>query len=151
MERESFEDEEVADLLNRAYVSIKVDREEHPDLDAVFMETAMMMNQRGGWPLNLILTPERKPFYAATYIPKRGSSYTPGMMELLPQIEEIWGNEPQKFIDIADQVVRALEKGNAAGDPEILEMVEQTLQQMRAGGIYDHIGFGFHRSAKRMI
>ena len=87
MERESFEDEEVAELMNRAYISIKVDREERPDLDAVFMETAMMMNRNGGWPLNLILTPDGKPFFAATYIPRNAGAYSSGMMELLPQIE----------------------------------------------------------------
>jgi len=203
MERESFEDGEVAVLMNRAYVSVKVDREERPDLDAVFMEAAMLLNRRGGWPLNLILTPAGKPFFAATYIPRTGNSYTAGMMELLPQIEEIWRNDPQSILDRAEQIVQALrgENGKAlpvsspvpsgnrlngirkaaladfkerfdrdyggfypepkfpqpqnllfllreyhsSGDGEILEMVEKTLKRMRAGGIYDHVGYGFHR------
>ncbi len=203
MEHESFEDEEVAGVMNESYVSIKVDREERPDLDAVFMDTAMMITGNGGWPLNLILTPEGKPFFTATYIRKAGNSYSMGMMELLPHIENLWRKEPQKLIDASEQILKALNEGNAgsvsagadlpsgevlvrirkaagahfkeiydkdfggfnsqpkfpqpqnllllmrefrsSGDSGLLEMAENTLRQMRAGGIYDHIGFGFHR------
>jgi uncharacterized protein YyaL (SSP411 family) len=80
MEKESFEDPEVADLMNQAFVSIKVDREERPDLDHVYMTVCQMMTGSGWWPLNLVTTPDKKPFFAATYIPK-GNRWTTGMME----------------------------------------------------------------------
>ena len=72
VERESFEDEEVARLMNEAFVSIKVDREERPDIDSIYMTAAQMMTGRGGWPLTIVMTPEGRPFFAATYIPRRG-------------------------------------------------------------------------------
>src|SRR5512137_2464439 len=86
MAHESFEDADVAELMNRSFICIKVDREERPDIDQVYMAAAMAMTGRGGWPLTVIMTPEKKPFYAATYIPKNGRFGQPGMMELIPKI-----------------------------------------------------------------
>ena len=74
MERESFEDEKVAQLLNDAFVCIKVDREERPDIDNIYMAVCQMMTHSGGWPLTIFMTPDKKPFFAATYIPKETSS-----------------------------------------------------------------------------
>ncbi|MBF8251488.1 MAG: hypothetical protein HW382_1116 [Deltaproteobacteria bacterium] len=91
MEKESFEDLEVARLMNETFVSIKVDREERPDLDGIYMTAAQMLTGSGGWPLNLILTPEKKPFYAATYVPRGGRSGMIGMLELVPKIGECRG------------------------------------------------------------
>ncbi|HEX2767948.1 MAG TPA: thioredoxin domain-containing protein, partial [Geobacteraceae bacterium] len=91
MERESFEDREVAAVLNRHFVSIKVDREERPDIDDQYMTVAQMMMEGGaGWPLTLFLDPDRKPFYAATYIPKQARAGVPGIVEILEQIAEVW-------------------------------------------------------------
>ena len=78
MERESFEDEEVARVLNEGFVAIKVDREERPDLDQVYMAVAQSLTGRGGWPLTVFLTPDRKPFYAGTYFPKEPARGCPG-------------------------------------------------------------------------
>ena len=116
MEKESFEDTDVAELMNRAFVSIKVDREVRPDLDAIFMEAAMMLGSRGGWPLNLVLTPERRPFFAATYIPKKGNGYMKGMLELVPEIEALWRKEHVRILDTAEQVVSALKTHNAESE-----------------------------------
>ncbi len=95
MEKESFEDPEVADLMNQAFVSIKVDREERPDLDHVYMTVCQMMTGSGGWPLNLVTTPDKKPFFAATYIPKGNRFGQTGMMELVPRIQGHLENEAE--------------------------------------------------------
>jgi len=205
MEHESFEDPEVARLMNEVFVSIKVDREERPDIDKMYMTVSQMLTGSGGWPLNIIMTPDKKPFFAGTYFPKESRFGRVGMLDLIPRIQEIWLNERQKAIDTADQVVAALQKvsqqtivqskysdetggrldeaildaaykelvdrfdethggfGTApkfptphtllfllrywkrSNDEKALKMVQHTLQAMRLGGIYDHIGFGFHR------
>ena len=196
MEKESFEDPEVADLMNQAFVSIKVDREERPDLDHVYMTVCQMMTGSGGWPLNIVTTPDKKPFFAATYIPKGNRFGQTGMMELVPRIRDIWKTRQKDVFESADSVTNALrsvekepsgkELGlpvleaayadlanrfdqtyggfsgapkfptphnflfllrywKRSGDPAALKMVEKTLQEIRQGGIYDQIGFGFHR------
>ncbi|MBT0160849.1 thioredoxin domain-containing protein [Candidatus Bathyarchaeota archaeon A05DMB-2] len=90
MEKECFDDQEVAKLMNEAFVSIKVDREERPDLDSAYMRVCQAMGRSCGWPLNVILTPDKKPFFAASYIPKNSRFGSAGMMDLIPQIAELW-------------------------------------------------------------
>ena len=90
MERECFNDEEVAGFLNDTCISIKVDREERPDLDALFMEICRIQNGDGGWPLNLFLTPQGEPFFAATYLPKRTTGRMPGMADIIPRMKWLW-------------------------------------------------------------
>ena len=200
MEHESFEDDEVAKLMNETFVSIKVDREERPDIDNIYMTVCQMLSKGGcGWPLNVVMTPDKKPFFAATYIPKEARFGRAGMMELVPRIKELWENDREKLVDSADNITEALKKatdvtetkeskdltvstlgtgyvqllkrfdeknggfGSApkfptphnqlfllrywkrSGDKLALEMVEKTLSEMRQGGVYDHVGYGFHR------
>ncbi len=196
MERESFEDPEVARLMNQAFVSIKVDREERPDIDGIYMNVCQMLTGSGGWPLTIVMTPDRKPFFAGTYIPKDDRFGRMGMLTLVPRIQRAWAAQHQEILNSADQIVAGLRSltaeaggenpgssilttayqqlasrfdatyggfGNApkfptphnlsfllrywkrSRDPRPLEMVEKTLQAMRQGGIYDHLGFGFHR------
>jgi len=196
MEHESFENPEVARLMNEVFVSIKVDREERPDIDNVYMMVSQMMTGSGGWPLTIIMTPDKKPFFAATYIPKENRFGRIGMLELIPRIKEIWATRRGEVLSSANQITFALRQvsqdapgeeldeatlklayeqlakrfdeqhsgfGSAPKFPtphnllfllrywkrtnneKALEMVEKTLQGMRRGGIYDHIGFGFHR------
>jgi hypothetical protein len=196
MERESFEDAEVAALLNRDFVCVKVDREERPDLDAAYMGVAQMMTGRGGWPLTVVMTPDRKPFFGATYLPKTSRFGMDGLVQILPRITELWRSERAGIARTADEIAsviaaervprderplspedltaaeRALdsefdsERGGFGGAPRFpaplsllfllrrwrrtgdgrtLGMVERTLDALRAGGIYDHVGFGFHR------
>ena len=196
MEHESFEDPEVARLMNEVFVSIKVDREERPDIDNVYMMVSQMMTGSGGWPLTIIMTPDKKPFFAATYIPKENRFGRMGMLELIPRIKEIWATRRGEVLSSANQITAALQQvsqdasgeeldettldlayeqlakrfdeqhsgfGSAPKFPtphnllfllrywkrtnteRALQMVEKTLQAMRRGGIYDHVGFGFHR------
>jgi hypothetical protein len=197
MAHESFEDAEVAELLNQSFICVKVDREERPDIDHMYMAVAMGMTGRGGWPLTVIMTPEKRPFFAATYIPKNGRYGQAGMMELIPKIKEIWDTDRNELLVSADRILDYLRQsqklagkpedlditylargyqslasiydaknggfGTApkfpaphnilfllrywqrTGDDQTLEMVETTLQAMRMGGIFDHVGFGFHR------
>ena len=196
MAHESFEDEEIAAMMNRAFINIKVDREERPDIDKTYMLVCQMLSGSGGWPLNVLLTPQKKPFYAATYIPKEGRHGRPGMHELIPWISQLWTNEREKVQKSTDQIIQAFQKSNSFtsgdqldseslntayqqfeqqfdeqyggfgsapkfptphnlifllryyhqyGEEKALRMAEQSLTQMRRGGIYDHIGLGFHR------
>jgi uncharacterized protein len=196
MEHESFEDEDVAELMNQDFIAIKVDREERPDLDNVYMTVCQMMTGSGGWPLTIIMTPDKKPFFAGTYIPKQSRYGRMGMMELLPRVAELWRDDRQKLLKSADKIVAhlsdsAVETAGAelgadlldqtfqdlkdrydelhggfgekpkfptphnilfllrhhqrSGDKKALAIVEKTLVEMSRGGIYDHIGFGFHR------
>jgi uncharacterized protein YyaL (SSP411 family) len=196
MAHESFEDEEVARLMNEAFVSIKVDREERLDIDNIYMTVCQIILGRGGWPLSIIMTPGKKPFFAGTYIPKKSRFNQIGMLELIPRIEEIWDQQREDVLDsaekitstIQDMIVESAGEGlgeeiieeaydklldsfdmeyggfdgapkfptphkisfllrywRRSGNPEALHMAEHTLDNMRSGGIYDHLGSGFHR------
>ena len=90
MERESFEDEETARLMNERFVCIKLDREERPDLDAIYMEACQAMTGHGGWPLNVFLTPEQVPFYAGTYFPPDARMGMPSWTQVLEAVAEAW-------------------------------------------------------------
>jgi uncharacterized protein YyaL (SSP411 family) len=196
MERESFEDPAVARLLNDAFVCVKVDREERPDIDNVYMSVSQAITGGGGWPLTIIMTPQKKPFFAATYIPKESRFGRTGMLELIPRIVSTWEERREQIDASAERITAALSGGAAraageepgeeilhaayegldsrydetfggfgsapkfptphnllfllrywlrTGEDRALEMVENTLSSMRRGGIYDHLGYGFHR------
>ncbi len=196
MERESFEDNEVAELMNNAFVSIKVDREERPDIDGIYMSVCQMMTGSGGWPLTIVMTPDKKPFFAGTYFPKHNRFNRIGMLELVPRISDVWKTKRDEINKSADEITSSVTQINKSGsivkidesifekafnefnarydakfggfgnapkfpsphnlmfllrywkrqnEPKALEMVEKTLTEMRRGGIYDHIGFGFAR------
>ncbi len=197
MERESFEDEEVAEILNENFVSIKVDREERPDIDKVYMKTCVLMTGSGGWPLTIITTPQKEPFFAGTYLPKSGRGGMTGLVDLLRNIADLWERDRNRLISTAENTTEYLvdyvgakhreeelteiifdeafirlldsfDQNNAGfgrspkfpsphnllfllrywkrkGRQQALEMVEKTLQKMRLGGVFDQVGFGFHR------
>ncbi len=196
MERESFEDPDVARLMNHVFVSIKVDREERPDIDNLYMAACQMLSSNCGWPLNIIMTPDKKPFFAATYFPKETRAGHIGLLELVTQVEELWMTRPEELLNSADEItaklsmISRLQGGKELGEDALnaayeqltqafdeemggfsrapkfpiphhlffllrywkrtanekaLRMVEKTLQSMRRGGLYDHVGFGFHR------
>ena len=198
MEKESFEDAEVAKIMNDHFVSIKVDREERPDVDNIYMSFVMAMTGSGGWPLNAFLTPERKPFYGGTYFPPGEVWGRPSFKTVLLQIAEAWKSQRDQLLESSHSITTALKEGmdrsaekkfplsvetlqkganqyatqydktfggfgpapkfprshtlsfllrvwKRSGDPRILEMVEKTLQEMAKGGMYDHLGGGFHR------
>ena len=104
MERESFENPDIAAFLNAHFVSIKVDREERPDLDKIYMTTAQAMTGQGGWPLNCFLTPALKPFYAGTYFPPEGKYGQPGFLQVLRQIARLWQSSRGKVLDSAEDL-----------------------------------------------
>ena len=197
MERESFEDEEVAKVLNKDFVAIKVDREERPDIDNVYMDVSMALVGGGGWPLNILMTPDGLPFFAGSYFPKNRGYGLPGLIDILTTASGLWRENPEKIKSAGKEIVEAIKSqssGSGKGekmtlslvedaakmvsesyDPEFggfgkapkfprphmltfllrryhrtgekkfLAMVEMTLQKMRMGGIYDQVGYGFHR------
>ncbi|MFC2594743.1 MAG: DUF255 domain-containing protein, partial [Fretibacterium sp.] len=104
MERECFSDPEVADLMNDTCVAIKVDREERPDLDGLFMDICHIQNGNGGWPLNLFLTPEGRPFFAATWLPKRTTGQMPGLTAILPRVKWLWSMQREDVVRGADSL-----------------------------------------------
>lgn len=199
MEEESFEDVEVAKVMNENYIAIKVDREERPDVDAIYMAAVQAINGSGGWPMTVWLTPDRKPIYGATYIPARdGDRGTrTGFLTMLKQFKKIYDEQPDKVAEsakkISNLIKERLESSDTGGfpdksslhtainyykrvyDPEyggvnrapkfpssmpnrlllryyrrtgdkkVLEIAKNTLKKMASGGMYDHVGGGFHR------
>lgn len=127
MERESFEDEEVAAILNEHYISIKVDREERPDVDHLYMSVCQAMTGQGGWPLTIVMTPEKKPFFAGTYYPKNRKYGRYGLMDLLPQLAEKWREDQAKVEEIGEQIVEET-KGRMLSNLEG-ELSEQSLDR----------------------
>lgn len=199
MEREVFEIESIAALMNKYVISIKVDREERPDVDRVYMAALHAMGSRGGWPMSLFLTPDLKPFYGATYIPPEAKYGRPGFVDILTRIHEVWTTNRQEILNSSrkigdllkqqsDPQVKATRAGKVAlqrgfdsysrsydrtnagfggapkfprpvsfnfllryysrtGEKKALDMSLETLERMAKGGMYDHIGGGFHRYA----
>ena len=198
MEEESFDDLEVAKFLNEHFIAVKVDREERPDIDNVYMTVCQAMTGSGGWPLTIVMTPEGKPVFAGTYFPKRArlGLGMQGLLDILPRIASIWKEKPDEILKEAERITSAVKRlealpageglpaslldaafsqlsedfdplhggfGNApkfpsphnltfllrywkrTHDSTALDMVEKTLTEMRLGGIYDQLGFGFHR------
>lgn len=111
MERESFEDHEAAAVLNRYFVCVKVDREERPDVDHLYMEFCQTLTGSGGWPLTIIMTPEKKPFFAGTYFPKTERYGRPGLMELSEQVGNLWNTSEGKLRESAERIVSAVHSG----------------------------------------
>ncbi|MBR9974334.1 MAG: thioredoxin domain-containing protein, partial [Bacteroidetes bacterium] len=111
MEHESFEDEEVAALLNDRYVAIKVDREERPDIDHIYMTVCQAMTGSGGWPLSAFLTPEKKPFYSGTYFPKNDGRGRPGFLRVLTALHDTWKQERSRIESIGEELQAQLAAG----------------------------------------
>jgi uncharacterized protein len=197
MEHESFENEEIAKLMNDLFVSIKVDREERPDLDEIYMNAVQMLTGRGGWPMTVFLTPEGKPFYGGTYFPPEDRQGMPGFPRVLTGVAQAYREKPQDVEKSVGQILSALERMSQSQESKVafsleaiaesaeqisraydsdhgglgrapkfpnagvyelflrhydqsknqrfLEMVTHTLTKMAQGGIYDHLGGGFHR------
>lgn len=110
MEEESFENEDIAGILNQHFVSIKVDREERPDIDQMYMTAAVAMRGQGGWPLNVFLSPDKKPFFAGTYFPPYPKWGSPGLMDILNSISETWRNDRSQMMEAGSRMVEILEE-----------------------------------------
>jgi uncharacterized protein YyaL (SSP411 family) len=109
MERESFENEAIADILNRHFISIKVDREERPDVDAVYMEAVQALTGQGGWPMSVFMTPDRKPFYGGTYFPPKNAHGRPGFPTLLEELAKAWKDRRSEVLTSAESIVQHLQ------------------------------------------
>jgi uncharacterized protein YyaL (SSP411 family) len=148
MEKESFEDQTVAQLMNRAFICIKVDREERPDLDAAYMAVCQAMGRSCGWPLNVLMTPDKKPFFVASYIPKDDRYGTGGMLSLVPQIEQIWKSRRAELeatgIEVNEQIAiqPKTEDEIQLGIGELDEAYDQLFLA------YDHENAGFGSAPK---
>ena len=197
MEREIFEVPEIAEIMNKLFISVKVDREERPDVDRIYMQALQMMTGSGGWPMSIFMTNDLKPFWGGTYIPPETNYGRPGFVDLIKQIDKLWRTKRDEINESAENLYSVLSEHQASGvsptqpDVEFLnagykifaqmydekhggfgnapkfprvstfnfllryanrtgndkakEMVLQTLRKMAAGGIFDHIGGGFHR------
>ncbi len=196
MAHESFEDYEVAELLNSVFVAVKVDREERPDIDSIYMTACQIMAGTGGWPLTIIMTPDKKPFFAGTYFPRESGFETIGLKDLILNVRDIWKDKREEIDSSGEQIITAMSELSKPGTKEdlnedilnitynelsnvfdeenggfgdftkfptphnfmfllrywkrtgnknALHMIEKTLHSMAKGGIYDHLGFGFHR------
>lgn len=110
MERESFEDEKVARILNKSFIAIKVDREERPDVDHIYMSVCQALTGHGGWPLTIIMTPDRKPFYAGTYFPKNSRGGYPGVIEILDRIQRTWKSEKAVLLESSEKIMEHMSK-----------------------------------------
>ncbi len=104
MAHESFEDHDVAALLNNVFVSVKVDCEERPDIDSVYMTACQIMTGTGGWPLTIIMTPDKKPFFAGTYFPKESGFGTIGLKDLILNVMDIWNDNRKEALNSGDQI-----------------------------------------------
>ncbi len=197
MAHESFENREIAERLNRDFICIKVDREERPDLDQIYMDAVQAMTGQGGWPMSVFLTPEQKPFFGGTYWPLHGRGGMPGFDQVLTAVAAAWRERRSDVLQQAEKAVQFLQDQRLVGGKPaelneapletaeaalgqafddrlggfgaapkfphatdlnlllarwratrrepLLEMVVVTLDRMAAGGIYDHLGGGFHR------
>jgi uncharacterized protein YyaL (SSP411 family) len=143
MERESFEDPVVAAAMNGAFVSIKVDREERPDIDATYMRVCQMMTGSGGWPLTIIMTPDKEPFFAGTYLPKHTRHGSTGLLDLIGRIKETWEDDRARVAEITSQVMHSLTLPPLR---RTRELGEDTLERafLQLGERFDqrHGGFG---------
>lgn len=147
MARESFADEEVAEALNRDFISIKVDREERPDVDAVYMAVCQAFTGSGGWPLTVLMTPEQKPFFAGTYLPKCGDARHLGLLELLERAAGLWRQDREGLLETGSRVEELLsrEEVTQEAEPE-RDLLHQAYDQFRVR--YDPVWGGFGDAPK---
>jgi uncharacterized protein len=144
MEKESFEDPAAAELLNRAFICVKVDREERPDLDAAYMAACQAMGRSCGWPLNVIMTPEKKPFFVASYIPKENRYGTIGLLSLVPQIEELWKNRRVELEAMGTEINEQINTQPIGTRQEQLGQreLDEAYDQLYLAFDHDNAGFG---------
>ena len=145
MERESFEDPATAELMNQNFVSIKVDREERPDLDAIYMDAVQAMTGQGGWPMTAFLTPDGRPFYAGTYFPDEDRHGMPAFRKVLTAIADVWATRRDEAETQSAKVVEALGHGSRLGasrNPLTDEVLQQALARLRAAFDPRWGGFG---------
>jgi len=148
MERESFEDEATAEALNAAFVCVKVDREERPDLDAVYMSACQMLTGGGGWPLTIVMTPEKEPFWAGTYLPRTNQRGMLGLRELISRLSSLWRSDRFRLVSDAVSMVEALSQMPAAANPATLSETTLSEAYRQLSSTYDEKNSGFGDAPK---
>jgi len=149
MAHESFEDEEVAGILNESFVSIKVDREERPDIDQIYMSVCQALTGQGGWPLTVFMTSEGKPFFAGTYFPKSGRMGMPGFTELLTRVSRLWQTNREGILQDSEKIRQAIQKEADSGAPG--PVLDQAVLRKAYGQFlkaFDPVWGGFGRAPK---
>jgi uncharacterized protein YyaL (SSP411 family) len=146
MEHESFENEKIAGVLNENFVSIKVDREERPDLDQIYMNAVQMLTGHGGWPMSVFLTPDLKPFYGGTYWPPQSTRGMPGFDQILAAVTDAWKHRREHAVDAAEQLTKELQKvgGFTAGTADALtsDLIDRAVSHLRRSFDNAYGGFG---------
>ena len=145
MERESFENEATAALMNERFINIKVDREERPDLDAVYMEAVQMMTGSGGWPMTVFLTPEGQPFYGGTYFPPEDRHNMPGFPRLLQAMSEAYVNNPGEIIRVTEQLTSRMGRSGQTSQgtiPLTVDVLHQAYSTLATNFDYQNGGIG---------
>lgn len=144
MERESFEDNQVAEFLNKHFISIKVDREERPDVDSIYMSVCQALTGSGGWPLTVVMTPEKKPFFAGTYFPKESKWGRPGLLNILSKVQQEWETRREGLLQYGDKLVHLIaqpEKNGTSGQLGI-DTLNTAFQQLERTFDASNGGFG---------
>ena len=144
MEQESFENNTIAELLNREYICVKVDREERPDVDAVYMSVCQAMNGQGGWPLTIIMTPACRPFFSGTYLPPKARYGRVGLEELLTAVAGQWKTNRGKLLDSAGRIeayLKEQERATVSAEPG-MDLVHQAFRQFAGNFDKKNGGFG---------
>ena len=148
MERESFENEKIAELLNRSFLAIKVDREERPDIDQVYMNAVQLLTRRGGWPMSVFMTPDGRPFFGGTYWPPTASMGMPGFSDIVTHVAEAWNTRRDELEQAADELADAVKRvgevtrGPGSGEPLDTGLLDHVRKQLLAAGDTRHGGFG---------
>jgi uncharacterized protein YyaL (SSP411 family) len=144
MERECFEDQEVADLLNQYFVSIKVDREERPDVDGIYMSVCQALTGQGGWPLTILMSPDKKPFFAGTYFPKHRSMGRMGLLELLSVVHKQWQTNRGEIVKAGDEIVNILQRSKPSSEEGQIgkNLLEQAYLELENSFDPKYGGFG---------
>lgn len=143
MGRETFRDRLAAEALNRAFISIKVDREERPDIDAVYMAACQALTGSGGWPLTILMTPDQKPFWAGTYLPPRGLDGGLGLVELLDEVERLWQSDRDRLLELGQRVTDHLSRRKeAAPETPAPALFHEAVRQFRESFDAENGGFG---------
>jgi len=144
MARESFEDKEIARLLNDVFVAVKVDREERPDIDSVYMTVCQLITGSGGWPLTILLTPELQPFFAGTYFPKEGYRGSIGLKDLILNVKDLWQERRSEVINSARDIIKTLKETSETKSGEELgeKILQKTFEKLKKSFDQEYAGFG---------
>jgi hypothetical protein len=144
MAHESFEDKMVAEVLNSGFISIKVDREERPDIDQIYMKVCQIMTGQGGWPLTILMTPEKHPFFAGTYIPKEARFGTPGLLDLLGEYARLWRVDRKSLLELSKKASLSIQAHPGVGHSEMLtrETLDIAFEEFSLSFDEEHGGFG---------